>query len=167
MTMTQPFAPDTRRICAVCGHTLDYHGWDDGSVGLGWDHTQFDKDIGEADHPAIPVLPGEVPEQPRCDFCLIGQPMFVVPVEKFRIARRHISPDDWAACPECAVLVRDRKWEPLIERVCWLSPHRGILPESMLRDGFTVLYRTLEQHIIGDVYPINNESPHTPEGKTD
>lgn len=153
--MTQP--PDyasKRRICAVCGHTLDYYGWDDGSPGLGWDHTPYDKTLGNADHPAIPVLPGEVPDEGRCDFCLTGHPTYVVPAEDFQVDPGHMSHGDWAACPECGILVQAKQWNTLVYRVWSLSPFRDEMPKAMLMFGFKKLYADLEKHITGELIPI-------------
>lgn len=167
-----PEAPDDlQRVCAVCGRTLDYIGWVDDkdstrNVGLGWDHTLLDKQTGEADHPAVPVLREEVPGNPRCDFCIVGTPMFVVPARDFVASpprgsdiatAGHGSYGDWAACPECASLVRADKWAQLVHRTWLLSPRRGVLPATLLKADFHATYCLLREHITGPPYPISEE----------
>lgn len=154
MTMP-PGLPDRRRVCAVCGHTLDYYGWDDGSPGLGWDHNTYDQNETVIDHIAVPVSPGDVPGVPRCDFCLIGQVAYTVPVESFVVAPGHGSLGDWAACAECGTLIKANKWNLLVHRAWELSPHRNRLPKDMLIGSISMLYANLRTHITGELVPAD------------
>lgn len=161
MSPTPDTFPERRRICAVCGHTLDFYSWTDGSAALGWEHNSYDLEQTTIDHPPIPVSPGDVPGVPRCDFCLIGEVGYRLPAESFVIAEPqggfpgHGSDGDWAACPECGTLIKAAKWNLLVERVWNLSPHRGTLPKYELTTGYRVLFANLRKHITGDLIPTN------------
>lgn len=144
MDVDEPWVPP-RRICVVCGRTLDY------THGTGYFHG-----IGHeegSDHPAIPIDPGEAPEQdrPRCDFCFADDPHYVVPARSFNHGIG-ISAGDWAACELCAREIERDSWNGLLRRVLasWEARY-GEPMEEPVREGLRRMYRGLRKNITGAI----------------
>ncbi len=104
------------KICAVCGYRLEHSSNPDVFDGSEWGH--FDPD--RQDHLVVPVNAAEMMSaiNDRCDFCgrddvevstaVLADDFVVGPIR---------SRGPWAACEECAEIVRRRHWSRLVSHV--------------------------------------------------
>lgn len=148
------------RVCAVCGRPAEHYS------DHGWLHLA-DTITGTADHPVVPVEPGEVHLAAVCDFCYEPEPGFCLPVRDFLFGgmvattdmpdgnkARNESLGNWAACGVCAKLIERNDWNGLIRRVlASYAERRGYEPSAALRDELRRQYRALRKNIIGAVRP--------------
>lgn len=159
--------PDAEwKVCGVCGRMLEKLDRMDPVTGRVLDYTwlhpydmRHDLETGEeieVDHPVTPVDRGTVPEVLKCDFCFADDPIAALPVEDFEIYTlgntTSGSHSDWAACEDCAELIRRGYWSRLTDRVIKAYGERheaqGPLPPEMkafIRD----YYRRLTVHVTG------------------
>ena len=143
------------RVCAVCARVLDRVERAGDTVG--WQHTAADL---PADHPAVPVEPGEVHTALRCDFCLAEHPGWEIPARAFDYAG---APDagsdgDWSACDICAELVRRHRWTALRQRAVAAFVQRHPLPVAdtgPVGRALGRLYRQLRENMLGPPRPIH------------
>ena len=138
------------RDCAVCARPLTFHS------GQGYIHIQ-DADL---DHIPVPVEPGEVRTNYRCDFCnveLTGT-WWDIPARDFETAFSTVDlvnmdgGEGWAACSECAPYVNVRDWRGLVRRVARSFPE-PMPTESRVRLMET--YRRLDEHICGPMTEVS------------
>jgi len=145
-----------RRMCLVCGRILTH------VEGGGWTHGLQDE---PADHPAIPVIPTEVPGQlrARCDFCSDEDPPYVIPAESFDIDLVGLpveaaqgSHGDWAACERCAALVDAGRWADVLRASVrgWESRNGPMHPA--IKAYIARLHRQLSKHITGGSRPVSD-----------
>lgn len=147
---------EPRKICLVCGFVLDYHG----ATGT-YEHNFSTVSDGLADHPVIPVLVAEAPEQlqEKCDFCFADETSWVVPARTFQMPHvsGHVSTGDWAACAHCGPLIAKDRWNELFRRVkvSWEARNGAMAP--MVETSVKSMHRTLRKNITGAPYEGNVE----------
>ncbi len=98
--------------CAVCGlvlHRLTQNGAD-GATTESWMHN------GPADHPTVPVSVADIRANFQCDFCMADHARWTLPVRRYRVAPGNMNDGDWAACDDCAALLRTSDWTALTAR---------------------------------------------------
>lgn len=157
MTMTDPDRPLERadwRACAICASALDGQRTPDG--------IRYAHPFGRGeDHPAVPVPVDEVQVDARCDFCSVAVPphrRWVVPCDDFVMFDRghpacpsgQGSSGPWAACPDCADLVRRARWSQLVTQAVRQRP-----ADPQVRAMFADVYRRLAAHITGPPIPVD------------
>jgi hypothetical protein len=159
--MTEYVPDPAARVCAVCGRVADQN--EEG----GYLHIA-DLLSGEADHPVVPVLPGEVHTNGKCDFCYGDNPTFIVPVRTFefdgvpRIELPEVtikgmgSIGDWAACEPCAKLIERNAWSALLRRLQENDP-RAAIPE--VATSTRRRWRKVRANITGSVRPFTWPTP--------
>lgn len=160
--------------CGVCRRVLDHGIWfaADGSIEREeFTHTDFSEGM-DADHEPLPVSRqdmvdlGDEPLQ-FCDFCLVPDPAWYLPVEDFVMwwvpeddDVDHWNRSDWACCDECAELLRKGYWDRLIRRVARIHHDRDENPNKASVAARIVnlrkMYGTLTEHVLGVPYP----NPH-------
>jgi hypothetical protein len=130
--------------CGVCGHVLNLY---EGSFGQQtWIHVLET----DNDHPAVPVPVDSIHTKFMCDFCLSENARWALPVEDYRSSDNGENVGDWAACDECAEMLRANDWNRLTTKA--LKAMRARHPEGPIkRSSFDALYNQLRQHIIGEV----------------
>jgi hypothetical protein len=121
-----------RMICAVCGYVLEHTSNRDMATiffnGQEFGHIRPSL----KDHVVVPVDPGDVEVNGHCDFCDVPEPTEVVVADTF-ITGLSRSVGNWAACEECAELVRRRRWSQLVTRVRGMIGHSAAtIPRSLL-----------------------------------
>lgn len=162
--------PDTEwMLCRRCGRVLEKY--DDASHGrivrYAWLHPYDVRSAGE-DHQPEPVMrkdmdPARISE--RCDFCLALDPMWALPVENFQepfgasIETTNdtvmMSHSDWAACDDCAELIRKGYWERLTKRAfkAYKDRHLGKTIPANSEMLMRLLYRQVSRHVTGPIQP--------------
>jgi hypothetical protein len=123
----------TWMICGTCGYPLELKTPREGD--RQWLHVREDA----RDHVVVPVDAADIEFNSRCDFCDREQATEIVLCDSF------IVPDTpsrsighWAACEQCAEMVRRRRWSQLVTyvraastparppaRCCWASTQRS------------------------------------------
>lgn len=98
-----------------------------------------------------------------CDFCLHPKPTVLFEAEDFEAIKGiAASKGKWAACPECAALVEEAKWDKLADR-CLTSPYdngTGISWQDMrdeyagIKDMLVEMYQQLAFNINGHLQEI-------------
>lgn len=159
--------PHDMPACAVCAQPLNRIEVRNafGVVKEGWVHVGSTIDHDPADHPAVPVSRDAVQLEGRCDFCSAPDPAWQLPVTDLGILIvesadaevGHNSIGDWAACEECAELIRADRWDALTARSLRilvassleLGPNRAALAQS-LRE----LHLTVRDHVRGPMVRI-------------
>lgn len=148
-----------RKVCATCLRVLDHHSE------KGWTHPEADPTL--QDHEVRPVPDIEmIGIAEKCDFCFADETEWILPARDFQVGPNHGSEGDWAACNQCAELIRKNMWTRLIERVKDTWPHQYGDPIS--DDGELWLrrtYRKLRLNITGDLRRIGDADPE-PEDET-
>lgn len=147
--MTAEFDP-RHRVCAVCARVMEYVTPDDGEPY--WRHGLGTVADGLDDHLPVPVTPGEIRTEWKCDFCYLPEVTYGVPVADFSLAGfdRAGSIGDWSACTACADLITRNDWNGVIRRVAESWEERCGEPlapstEAKLR----AVYRQLRKNMIG------------------
>lgn len=130
--------------CGVCGHVLNLY---EGSFGQKtWIHVLET----DNDHPPVPVPVDSIHTKFMCDFCLSENARWALPVEDYRSSPNGENVGDWAACDECAELLRNNDWNNLTTKA-----HNAMLTRHphppISRSQFNALYKQLRAHIIGEV----------------
>lgn len=161
-------------VCAVCGRVLERVSGEDRDH-IGWVHpyTMRAGRIGEGeDHQPVPVLASDLPfPNFKCDFCYADNPQWVLPANDFvnvdgvRDLSIPGTPEvasagDWAACDECAELLKIDMWTQLFRRAK-ASYERRVLNGASL-DPFTEghlrrQYKELRKNVRGAVYRIGTK----------
>ena len=89
------------------------------------------------------------PSGPICDFCSDPEVYSSLPCESFTFPEGnwvHESLDHWAACKECDRLIREEKWEELLERsITKYKEKYGFLPPG-LKKSVRGLHRLFRAH---------------------
>lgn len=136
------------KVCGVCGVALSKITHPDGQI-IGWRHPSIAE---PADHPAIPVDIGEVPQQLHCDFCgIAGEMHWELPVRDFQIGH-HISRNNYAACDACADLLRVDDITGLVDRMCRVFDELGkSRPRAAVLFGVALVL----DHQTGPLQPYN------------
>lgn len=129
--------PDDWQICAVCGYALERWTHDGTQT---WEH--FSSEI---DHPPVPVAVNETILSLKCDFCNTSDATDVVLCDSFPITEHDYSHGAWAACWQCADLVRRNRWSALVTRVLSLCPRSRRQPRQYL----VQLYQKVQVHSHG------------------
>lgn len=125
------------RQCSVCGRPLELRLSLD--EGVEWRHGGTPC----ADFAPVPLDPATA--HPVCDFCAVPVPFTVATVrcEPFTLVTPGLDTrrDDgrWAACPVCVVLVRDGRWDALVDR--------ALLMHERKNPGLTVVQRRFLRHM--------------------
>jgi hypothetical protein len=142
-----------QRACAVCArilHKAEIEGethWVHQDLGMGE----------ESDHPAVPVDPGEVHTQHRCDFCNDDNPTWILPVKPFDITdfQDTMGMDlntggNYLACEPCAKLIDKNQWTALQMRVTqsWRERHGADVPDEA-QTSLGRYYRKIRKNITG------------------
>ncbi len=144
------------RICAVCARVLDYRETGDPENPI-FKHTP---DIVE-DHPAVPVLPGEVYAVTFCDLCFAVDPVFVLPASDFAYpGGTDGSAGNWSICGACARDVEANRWNDILRRqstgrYARLGEHLDAGQTDYLRK----IHRLLRRHITGAPFPGRMPTP--------
>lgn len=125
--------------CAVCGLVLNYRTSAFSADVAFWEHST------PADHPVVAVPAEQLRANFRCDFCMADNAAWKLPVEPHEIAPGHMDAGDWAACDDCAELIRAGRWSKLAVRAAAAS---GDGSRSDL-ELFEALYAQLRTHISG------------------
>lgn len=129
--------------CRTCGLVLDRKAYEDGTIE--WQHPRGEHD----DHPVDPAPRDSFPANFKCDFCLADHARWVLPVEQFMMAPGHESEKDWAACDDCAALLREVDWEGLTTRALREYKKRhGMAPPRAVLAG---MYQQVRGHVTGTV----------------
>lgn len=106
-------SPDSdARACAVCGRVLT-------RTAYGYRHGEQEIVAGTDDHVAVPVRYEDLGEnlRGRCDFCSAEQPTHVLWSEEIQTPEFDSNWDaDWAACDDCAELIKVDDWRGLFRR---------------------------------------------------
>ena len=141
--------------CAVCARKLNSRAYDSGEVV--YTHADFDEE--NLDHPPVPVDPGEVHTEYRCDFCNADRPLYRLPANSFPVGMGAMSGTDWAACALCAPYIEQNQWNALVRHVAasWEARHKEKMPEEV-REALRATYRRLRKHITGALRLIADES---------
>lgn len=89
-----------------------------------------------------------------CDFCNDRGPTWVLPAHSFGFLGGK-SVDDWLACNDCAVLLRDEDWDGLVKRVeqHWARRH-GTPLNPIAVETLRLTYRRLRLNIRGPLRPL-------------
>lgn len=138
--------------CGVCGHVLNLY---EGSFGQKtWIHVLET----DNDHPVVPVPVDSIHTKFMCDFCLSENALWALPVEDYQSSATGQNVGDWAACNECAELIRANDWNTLTTKA-----HTAMLkrhPEGNIkRADFVILYNQMRQHIIGELRLASTNPP--------
>lgn len=154
-----------KRSCAVCARILNPIVTPGGEVH--WEHAEMDW----ADHPAVPVEPGEVHTRQRCDFCSSDDPEWVIPTRTFDSGSFPMptglvdtaSGENFAACEACRNLVETNQWNGLVRRVAKaMGDKHGFDPQDeagqAVLAGLKDFYRKLRKNITGAARPLKEET---------
>jgi hypothetical protein len=132
-------APEGAKICAVCLHTLDFYEDRSDPEDAGRYVHAREEFMGPRTHVAIPVEPDEVSGIAKlCDFCYADTDVnWTVVTHPFTMTTVVLADPTleqgqsfsalWAACEECADLVRRKRWSALRSRALEsvISRHPG------------------------------------------
>jgi hypothetical protein len=129
-------------ICAVCLRALDRRT---DAFGVRWLHTSLDP----AAHTPQPVPMPSGWTGGRCDFCSANNPSWELPARSFKmpLTTHHGSEGGWAACDTCADLIRENRWDTVLDRAC-----EQFGPPA--RPALRVMYRRLRANVTGPVRRI-------------
>jgi hypothetical protein len=172
--MTNDDARFPSHVCAVCGRVLERISNDEGEH-VGWVHpyTMRIGSLGEMeDHQPVPVPATDLPfPDTRCDFCYAINPQWILPANDFvnvdgiRDLSMPGQPEvasagDWAACDECADLLKIGMWSGLVKRAIG-SYERRVLNGGKM-DSFTEghlrrQYKELRKNVRGAVYRMEKK----------
>lgn len=131
--------------CGVCGHVLNLYT---GTFGQEtWIHV-LDSDN---DHPPVPVPVDSIHTKFMCDFCLSENARWALPVEDYQSSDKGQNVGDWAACDECAEMLRAGDWNKLTTKAVKAMRARHPAEGPIKRSAFEALYSQLRAHIIGEV----------------
>lgn len=147
------------RLCGVCGRVLSEVKSERGFEG--WMHP--DPALTE-DHMAVPVSPDEVAGEFHCDFCFAEIPGvggWTVEAESFPMllitkpsgkTETHTSVTNWAACGDCAGLIKAHSWKTLTQKAAEVYYSQN--PDSSIPFAYTyaqisLLYKKLRKHMTG------------------
>lgn len=151
------------KICATCGGPLDFLEERDEPEGR---YVHAREEFGQRTHVVLPVDPSEVSEiSNRCDFCFADGTMnWSVITHPFKT--EHIVINDsgrpesyvqnyssiWAACDDCADLIRRRRYSALVNRVLDAYQQRekftGGPARTILKSSLKHLYALVEIHFV-------------------
>lgn len=150
------------RVCGVCATVLDYLRPNDPDAEPGYAHNAAASLLdGVDDHPAVPVLPGEVYAATFCDLCYAPDPAYLLPADDF------VLPDgtsgsvgDWQICGGCARLVDTGRWNEIVRKVVagMFARYGHEMGQSEI-DYVKRAYRLLRQHITGSPRPSRYPRP--------
>lgn len=150
--------PGGPKVCAACLVPLDYIANGDGSGGR---YAHMFEEFGKRTHVAVPVDPDEVTDiAPFCDFCHSKEGVnWTVVTHPFTI--NMVLPDQevqqnysalWAACEQCATLVRRRRFKALVTRVANEAVKKRPLTTPahyrVLKQNIGILYAAVEANFV-------------------
>lgn len=148
-TRPKPAHVPGRHVCQTCRRVLSWDGntneWVHPQEHLHWDHEPV----------AVPDLEFLYINE-KCDFCFADGSAWVLPAEPFVVAPGHGSDGDWAACEECAELIRANAWFKLVSRVrqLWPAVHSGNRMPPEIAASVHALFQELRTHVTGDLQRI-------------
>jgi hypothetical protein len=146
-----------QRVCATCGRVLERWVSPDGTEEQ-FRHSHIDQ---PETHAPVPVKPQEAASWTgRCDFCSADNPAWVLPARDFQFVQFEDDEYDtgsaggWAACDECARLIRQNAWTRLVTRAQahYEEKHGPMHPQAAL--AMRVMYRNLRKNVTGSLRPI-------------
>ena len=143
-------------FCAACKGVLDYLQ-ESGEPEGRWVHGR--EEFGKRTHVVVPVTFMEISEVAgHCDFCFAESPAWSVVCEPFTLTTGVAGQGEteqnfsslWAACDECADLVRRRRWSALVTRVldAFEKRHDHRLPRGIHKNYLKVLYSRVEANFL-------------------
>jgi hypothetical protein len=150
-----------KRSCAVCARVLH-------AAQIGRETHWVHADLGyDEDHPPVPVGQDEMETQFRCDFCFKADPPWVLPTRAFESGEQRLGDgslvdtmagENFAACDECARLIRAGRWNSVINRVMRAVHERHGFPITgdlgrAVRDQLNEFYAQVRQNITGPLRP--------------
>jgi hypothetical protein len=173
---TEEIPDEEWMLCGKCGRVLEKY---DQALarrhrpkpGIGtrytWVHPYDVRTAGE-DHRPEPVMrkdmdPAAISE--RCDFCLVPDPAWVLPVDNFQEPFSAsvetpgdtvmMSHSDWTACNDCAELIRKGYWDRLTKRAvkAYKDRHAGQPIPDTVEMLMRLLYRQVSRHVKGPLQP--------------
>lgn len=138
-------------MCGVCNIALE-----EDNAGR-WLHAQ--ELIGRSDHIAVPVAYDYATIRTICDFCYTETSqaeVWTVPARDFMMPIiPTMSVGGWAACPDCAQLLRGDEWAKLTDRATdyYVAGHPEGVPRKAIHAWLTQAYAKLADHMTGPVRP--------------
>ena len=150
--------------CAVCARVLVTVEEERGGVPrYRYEHDPLDQ---PEDHPPVPVARDQVQTRSRCDFCTgdggPDGPRWLLPAATFGDPASAYSVEAWAACDECAALLRRDQWTRLRAR-CVRMRQAGMsdVAPAALDAAMGKMLRELRRHITGALVPRDQPPPPT------
>lgn len=152
-------APHDPKVCATCTRPLDYLTDGDGVSNGRYVHAR--EEYGQRTHVVIPVDPSEVESVSyMCDFCFAEDAVnWTVVTHPFVIETRVAGESGlaqnfsslWAACDECADLIKRKRFGALVSRVAKIQFAKRPLPpqgKSVVKTWLNVLYSRVEAEFV-------------------